>query len=502
MGHRWIGVPGVFSVLALSGLACESEQAPSVEQRPIAAEDATNTVTQRVDSMLTGLSEASAELDTTDSTTVATDGLSTAMGNSRCSDSDSNNVATQSTNAVDAVPESTTRALSDALIEIRDEAKAHVFRQDLVESEDGNRVVYKVVPAEICDGDSECVQRLTQNPLRFAVTANQDDSLNVALLVGEERHAPATAVLSENKLAAKGNLAEVMDSLRLFMSVEEQKELPDTLQGVVEWSIEKRGEGDFVFSASVLERVDLKMGQAEGKPVSISVQPSSPTTQIGINSFTNTIAFRQNVGAMDVSAAGAAVCDDLDCGDKERAGTFGLHLGGFTGEFEITGGATELTFSGLGLGSTTSSLSIDGQTLVGLDLNPDQGRKFSMNFKKTDGGTLVSFEPALDLSLALTLTNLSESMRVDMPDWLFNEVFDVTLGGAPKPALLIPVPSCNPDGTSTAKEQLKVATGSLTLDATSLPNPVVVGANQCLLPVESTASEPHPFSLLTAGVCE
>lgn len=502
MGRRWLGVPAVFSVLALGFVACDSEQAPSVAQRPIDAEEATDTVTQRVDSMLTGLSDASAELDTTDSTTVATDGVSTALGNRRCGDSNSNDVATESTNAVDAIPDSTTRALSDALIELRDEAKAHVFRQDLVESEDGNQVVYKLAPSEICDGDSECVERLSQNPLRFAVTANQDDSLNVALLVGEDRHSPATAVLAEDRFSVRGNLAEVMDSLRLFMSAEEQQDLPDTLSGVVEWSIDKRAEGDFVFSASVLERIDLKVGQNKGKPVSVSVEPSSPTTQIGINSFSNTVSFRQNVGAIDVSVAGSAVCKDMDCGDKENSGTFGLHLGGFTGEFETTGGARELTFSGLGLGSSTSSLSINGQPLVAVDLNPDQGRKFSVNFKKTDAGTLVTFEPALDLSLAMTLSNLSESMRVDMPDWLFDEVFDVTLGGAAKPSILIPAPSCNPDGTTTSKEQLQVVTGSLALSATSLPNAVEVSANQCLLPLESTASEPHPFSLLTAGVCE
>lgn len=502
MGKRSIGVTRFFSVLTLCAFGCDSKQESTTPQRPLDSEQATTTVVQRMDSMLTGLSDATTELDTTDSTSLATDGVNVAMGNSGCGRSSSNGVTRKSTDAVDAIPDDTTQVLSDALTKIRDEAKEHVFRRDLVESEDGKQVVYRMQPAEICENDRECIDRLDQNPLRFAVTANSDDSLNVALLVGQDRHGPATAVLGENKLAVKGNLSEVMDSMRLLLSTDDQKDLPDELQGVLEWSIEKRGDGDFVLSASILERFELKLGQTKAKPVAVTVQPSSPTTQIGINSVTNTISYKENLGAIDVSAAGSAVCSDIDCGSKEQSGSFGLHLGGFTGEFETTAGAAELTFSGLGLGSTTSALSLNGQPLVSVDLNPQQSRKFSINFKKSDQGTLVTFEPALDLRLAMAMTNLSESLRVDMPDWLFDEVFDVTLGGAPKPSILIPAPSCNPDGSSTSKEQLEVVAGTLVLDASSLATPVAVNANQCLVPVESSASEPHPFSLVTSGVCQ
>lgn len=424
------------------------------------------------------------------------------MGNSRCGASVSSNVATGTTNTVDSIPDETTSKLSELLARIRDEAVEHVFREDLVESKDGKQVVYKMDPLQVCENDAECIDKLTQNPLRFAVTANTDDTLNVALLVGQDRHSPATALLGDNKIAIRGNLAEFMDSIRLFMSAQAQQDLPDKLVGTVEWSIEKRGEGDFVFTGSILERFEMLVGQAKGKPVSVMVQPSNPTSQITINSVTNTIGFKENIGAIDVSVAGSAVCGDMDCGQKEESGTFGLHLAGFTGEFATTANATELTFAGLGLGADSSFLAINGQHLVTADVNPDAGRKFSMNFKKTAEGTLVTFEPALDLQIAIAMTNLSESMRVDMPDWLFNEVFDVTLGGAPKPSILIPSATCDANGNSSVKEQLKVVTGNLTLGATSLSSPVEVSAAMCLLPVESSASEPHPFSLLSSGVCQ
>jgi hypothetical protein len=300
----------------------------------------------------------------------------------------------------------------------------------------------------------------------------------------------------------RGNLTEIIDSVRLFMSAADQQDLPEKLAGSVEWSIEKRSEGEFVFTASILEKLELLTGQAKGKPVSVTVQPTNPTSQVTINSTTNSVGFRENIGTVDVSVAGSAVCGDMKCGAKEQSGTFGLHLSGLTGEFAATSGATELTFAGMGLGAESSRLTLNGQSLTNVDVNPKSGRKFSVNFKKTPEGTLVTFEPELDLSIAMAMTNLSESMRVDMPDWLSNEVFDVSLGGAPKPSVLIPARTCDASGNASVKEQLKVVAGTLTLDSTSLLSPVAVAAGMCLLPVDSSASEPNPMSLVASGVCQ
>jgi hypothetical protein len=236
--------------------------------------------------------------------------------------------------------------------------------------------------------------------------------------------------------------------------------------------------------------------------VSVSIQPTSPTSQITINSNTNSITFSENIGTVDVTAAGSAVCGDLKCGTPEEAGTFGLHVAGLTGQFATSAGATEVTFSELGLGADTSYLSLNGQKLTQVDLNPSSGRKFSMNFKKTDAGTLVTFEPELDLSVAMAMSNLSEKMRIDMPDWLSNEVLDVTLGGAPKPSVLIPSKVCDASGTVTTKDQIEVIAGKLSLDATSIAAPVEVMAGMCLVPVENAENLTHPMTLVTSGVCQ
>jgi hypothetical protein len=461
-------------------------------------------VNQRVDELVAGLADSTAQLDTTDSTTVATKSVGSALGSSSaCPVSGSTSGGSTSTagSTFDGVPASTTKGLDDLLHQAAKAAKDHVFREEFVEVKDGNQVVYKINPASACGTDTTCVEKLTQNPIRFKVTANSDDTLNVSLLVGEAQHTPATAVLSPKKLSVRLNLAEVMDTVRLFMTADAQKNLPERLNGVFEGALEKRAENDFAISGSIIEKFDLLTGQAKGKPVSVTIQPSSPTSQITINSATNTLGYLADLEAVDVQVAGAAVCNSK-CGTKEQTGTFSAHLGGFTGQFSVTKGATDLTFSGLGLGNSTSYVALNNDRLGTLDVNPNNGRKFSVNFKKTAEGTLVTFDPALDIKLALMLNKLSESLRVDMPAWLSNEIFDVMLGGAAKPSVLVPGPTCDSNGNSTSKDQLKVVTGNLSLSSSSLSGPVTVAAGMCLLPVSGADSKSNPFSRLQSGTCQ
>lgn len=494
MRYFRLSVWGGLGLLGLVASGCSSDTAATVTQRPIDATEATTSTNERVDEVLSGLADATDQMENTSGTSAAGDGLTVIFGSDPCSPT--------SSSPADTVPEETTNALGELIKKVRDEAKSHVFRQDLVESDDGSRVVYKMVPAEVCNSNTECIDKLTANPIRFAVTANSDDTLNVALLVGQEPRNPANAVLGENKLAIRGDLAEAMETLKLFLSTSEQADLPNKLAGSIEWSIEKRAAGEFVISTALLSRFELVTGQTTGKPVSVTVQPTTPTSQITLNSNTNSVSFSENIGTVDVSAAGTAICDGLKCGAPEEAGTFGLHVAGLTGSFATSAGATEVTFSDLGLGADTSNLTLNGQALTEVDLNPNSGRKFSMNFKKTDRGTLVTFEPELDLSIAMAMNHLSETAKVDMPDWLSNEILDVTLGGAPKPAVLIPAKICNADGSTTTKDQLEVATGTLTLGATSIAAPVEVTAGMCLVPAENTENLTHPMARVASGVCQ
>ncbi len=487
-----VGAGGLFGAGGTTATGGGAGTVPS--PRPIDSTEATTSVNQRVDELIVGLADSTAQLDTSNSTTVVTQGANSALGSSSACPT-STSADGSSSGTID------TQGLDDFLNQVAKEAKDHVFREEFVELKDGNQVVYKIDPAAACGTNTSCAQKLTANPVRFLVTANTDDTLNVSLLVGEARDIPGTAVLGPEKLSVRVDLAEAMAAVRLYMTADDQKNLPDHLNGVIEGALEKRADSDFAISTSVVEKFDLLVGQAKGKPVAVTVLPSSPTTQLTLDSITNTVGYSANLGAVDVQVAGAAVCDDT-CGTKEQAGTFSAHLGGFTGAFSTRKAATELTFSGLGLGNDTSQVALNGDPLGTLDVNPNNGRQLSVNLKKTAEGTLVTFDPALDLKLAMMLNKLSESLRVNMPDWLESEIFDVMLGGAAKPSVLVPAPACDAYGDVTSKSELEVVTGNLTLSESSVPGSVSVAAGMCLLPVDGVDSQANPFSRVRAGTCQ
>lgn len=471
------------------GGGCSSDSSGSPAQRPLDPTEATAAVNQHIDDLLRGLADSSAKVDTTDSTALATGSINSATGSS-------------STSGLDDVPKSTTDALDQLLHKLAQAAQDHVFRPELVESSDGNEVVYKVDPATACGADTDCVSKLTANPVRFAVTANTDSSYNVALLVGQDQHTPATFLLSSTKLSARADLEEILDVIRLLTNAQDQQNLPDSLDGVVEYSIEKLATDEFAVSVAVLEKVDVVVGQSKGKRVEVTLQPSDPTMQLTLNAATNTLGYALDYGAADVHVAGAALCgSDSTCGDKEKNGTFTGHLGGYSLGFTLSKGAQEITATNLGLGNDTAYLALGNDKLATLDLNPNSGRKLAMTFKKTDAGTLVTFDPALDVKLAMMLNKLSDSMKVDMPAWLSDEIFEVMLGGATKPSILVPATSSD---TAGQQSRLQVVTGKLTLSESSLTSPVEVAAGMCLGAVDTTTdtSKVAPFALLKAVTCQ
>ena len=76
------------------------------------------------------------------------------------------------------------------------------------------------------------------------------------------------------------------------------------------------------------------------------------------------------------------------------------------------------------------------------------------------------------------------------------------MGGAAKPSVLVPAPTCDASGNSTSKAQLKVVTGALSLISSSLSSPVEVTAGMCLVPVDGADSKANPFSRLKSDVCQ
>ncbi len=483
------------SLLAFSLTACGSDSGGSDDgQQPVPtdAAETTGLAKTRTATLLDGLADALGEMEGDGGMSLAMESASFASG-SGCEQLD----------APEEPEELDLTGLEEALREVRAFADDHVFKEEYVESDDGTTVIYRIDPASACEGDSECVSELTENPLRVAVNVLEDESLAVRLLVGNDRHDPLSARLSAEQLGLTADLSELMDAVSLFMEPEDREDLPKTLRGVIDLSLTKNGEQDFSIAFSVLEALNLEVEDEPGELVAVNIGASTPTSELRLDANTNSMTWRQNLATVDVTASGSLVCgDDSDCGAKEQQGTFRMHLAGMTSQLEMSSGSDGFGISGYGLGDDTSYVALDDERLVAVDLNQNSGRTLDIRFKDTAEGILVTFEPELDLRVATALNTLSESLRVDMPDWLFDEVFDVTLGGDAKPSILIRRPSCDEYGDPVGDAQLEVESGTLTLAASSASEPVTVSAGMCVVPAETTTEEPHPFETVAAGVCE
>ena len=464
-----------------------SEDAESV------ATDSTETTelgTGRVDALLGDLADSVGAMEGDVGTGLITESTESAM-NSGCTDSGS------STAELDL------SELEQVIRDARQFAEDNIFREEFVESDDGTTVVYLIDPATACEEDADCVSKLTESPLRFAVNVLDDDSLSVRMLVGTDQHNPGSARLSDQALGLSVDLRELLNTVQLFMDEEERESLPNTLKGVLDLTLTQNAEQDFSLALSLVEDLELEVESEPGEIVTVNVGASQPTSEIRLNANTNALSWRQNLATVDVGVAGSLLCgEDSNCSTQEEQGTFRLHLAGVTGELDATLGSDEFVISGCGFGDETSYAALDDTQLVSMDLNPSSGRTLNIGFTDTAEGILVTFEPELDLAVATALSNLSESLRVDMPDWLFDEVFDVTLGGDPKPSILIRPPECDEFGEPIGDGQVEVAAGTLTLAATSLETPVTVEAGMCVVGVDSGKDEPHPFESVGAGVCE
>lgn len=489
---------GILSIVGCGGT--EGSNEPAIVA--IDAQGASAIVQARIQSALTGLAEGAETVDESAAFALAMD---TADDGLLGCPPPADPLAPAPTEP--AVPADGAQGLEGALRELSDTLTNEVFQDQFIESSDATTVVYLLDPAVVCDPlDAECVSELTANPIRFSVTNRADGSLYADILVGEARNNPATIILSETEARLQADLGEFRTVLSMLMSAD-QTGLPETLQGNIELAIVKNGEQDFSLEFSVLSDVAIVSNSGE-PPVatSISIARAVPAAAVRFNAPAHSLTLTQDWRPIDLQLPGSVFCEGrTDCGDQELNGEFHAYLAGASSTVTATEGQSELVFDNVGLGNATSFIDLNSQPLVRLDINPNSDRRFSMGFQDTADGVLVTFQPELDLAVAVTLMNLSETLRVDLPEWLFDEVFNVTMTGQSMSQVLVPHADCaTPDAP---QAPLQVVTGTLTLSAASVANDVPVSAGMCLVEapvvegtVESTSG--HPFESVAAGSCE
>jgi hypothetical protein len=80
------------------------------------------------------------------------------------------------------------------------------------------------------------------------------------------------------------------------------------------------------------------------------------------------------------------------------------------------------------------------------------------------------------------ISNFSEEMRLELPTWLQDEIFDVTFGGSPRASVFVPVrqlcPEDGPDPPEPLRRPVEIREGTFSL--TSGQGTETVAAGQCI----------------------
>jgi hypothetical protein len=423
--------------------------------------------------------------------------------------------------------------LSEEVDDVADWVAENLFNEANVESSTETSVTYRV-PAELLCGasessggstfpidgaedttstmddsevDPECVETLNQFPIRLAVSQRSADNLDVDLLVGQERYNPVELQIYTNQLGIEIDLAQLRAALiRFGQVVDEPLELPEVMQGRLSATLTVEGQGRFSVSLAVLTAVDVRSTSGEA-PFEVSLGTANPAGSVTIDGLAETIEGALALGPLAATFPAEAVfgsemtCDDMGCTESGASGTLSIYLAGLSAATTLDGSFERIELRNLGLGSATSTVGLDGQQLLAIDLNADSGRQLDVTVEGDESGFQLSVSPELDLQVALDMARAGGNIP-DVPAWMLDDDMRLELTGASTPA--IAMSEVSDTGV------VRVTEGVLRMSSSARDLLIEVSAGECLWGDDSTEGggegsveddDWHPMDGLLSGLC-
>lgn len=412
----------------------------------------------------------------------------------------------------DETDEGTDLDLSDEADEIAAFLEERVFTEANLEEESGDAVVYRLRPEVVCreDGevDEDCARIFTDVPQRLRVTSPDEGDLDIAWLVGDDRHNPATFHLYDDLVGVTVDLNDAYEAghaLSIAASDDDDFEFaPSTIEGKLRVDLQRNGDRDYTARLRVLEDVSFVL-DSDGEHFEAHLGASDPTIELRVNGNDREVSALVDLGLVDVSFP----LDDIDLfgGDddygaegeyeeeEDREGTLRAVLAGLSFEGTFEANSDRIEISNIGIGDQASYLAIDGETIVTADLNADSGRRFDLAVTKAeDDGVDVSVTPGFDLAVHLALEEVASIFEgEDLASWQLSDDLRVTLDGDDSPSVRVR------DG----EDALEVLAGRLTLTSRTVPSANVdAEAGMCVYESDEASSEESPFDGLVANACE
>jgi hypothetical protein len=516
------------SCLGLGLLACKSDP----ELLPISSTRAALTASENSERALDGLLDAADFLSESSSVAqmlgvIGSSGESCSSSGVACLDDTSScppPVTICTSDEPDVADLEETRAdLQKSADELVKRLRERILIPANLESETDTSATYRLGPDVLCEDDapepngatalsydSECVDRANRMQLSLRLTSVVEGDVDVTVLVGQQRNEPVVFELHRQSLGVKVDLGEALDAAREFG---EDSDAIEQLSGVLELQLVENQPRDYSLDLNVLEALKAVI-HSEGDTVRASLGASSPTFQLRVDGNARRASASLDLGTLSVLGPLRLFADSFgsgqdedDSGDRAPRGTslaapappaprevqgaLDLFLAGLEGSLAYVADTDELHLDGLGFGDKTSYIKNDGQTLLALDLNAQQGRHVNLLLEPEGDRTKISLSPGFDLRLALAFHQIAD--RVDgIAKYLLDDTWHFWFDGQ-APVIVA------------GDDQLQVRAGTLHLQSAADPSASVsVSAGMCLAEADAeTESEGADWRhRLDAAVCE
>jgi hypothetical protein len=354
-----------------------------------------------------------------------------------------------------------------------------VFIEEHVESADDKGATFLVKGSVVCDEETPedqqgCIDGVDELELRVRVVLSGDDGLDMHLEIAPARYNPLSVELRSGSIAVEVDLADGKSAVEHVLQViGEDGDLPEVMEGRLRVALSVVDDQSVDISLSILADVRLAM-TIEGDYLSLSVGAANPVAFFAADVASGSVGAGVDLGAVDLQLPYGAISEEED---SSISGDVSLHLAGLSFALDLDDGEESVTISNIGLGDERSTLKLDSTELIGIELNANDDRRFTLVAEPTTNGDSAIFtvSPAAHLTLDFNLAAIVDDLDSDTPDFLLADSLGISLSGDGS-ASIEPVR----DAVS-GEEFIRVNTGALTLSASSANSDVSVTSGQCLL---------------------
>jgi len=393
--------------------------------------------------------------------------------------------------------------MTDAQIaaEVNELLSTYLFTRDNVESASPDSVTFllrgsvicKAVKVEECaapvggepvcrtstEVSQECIKAVDSVELRIVATLVDSDGVDLDLGVGGGP-AVITLRLRPDRVSVELSLSGASAAAQKIAELSgETIELPSVMKGVLAASLVINGSGDISLQSAVKQAIHVEGTTGEGA-FSVKMEARDPLAELRLRQSPALLSLDLDWGSLELLLPAREVWD-------QASGTVALVLKGLSAKLASDGNGS-LSISNVGLGNGASKLTLNGQPLVQVDLNPADGRALDLTLAPwMDDLPRIKVAPLLDLQVKLNLAPIEPFLDEVLEPWERNESyrFQLTGQGGGEVAPL--------RESASFAGGLKVLAGQLTLQSLVQPASVSVPAGSCLVWQDQPVSGGHPL---------